>query len=80
MAGHLSLRGAGLNCRDIKGYMSVKDTISRLNLTGNDRYLAYPAFQIMTRFATQRIRQSPCVMYQKMLKTASTLTFAASAI
>jgi F-box protein 18 (helicase) len=47
-------RGAGLNCRDIKGYMSVKDTISRLRLTGNDRYLAYPAFQIMTRFAISK--------------------------
>ena len=47
-------RGAGLQTRNIKGYMSVKDTVARLGLTGNDRYLAYPAFQIMTRFMISR--------------------------
>ena len=43
-------KAAGCKCRNIRGYMSVKDTCNRLGLTGNDRYLAYPAFQIMTRF------------------------------
>ena len=38
-------RGAGLNCNNIKGYMSVKDIIARLNLTGNDKFLAYHAFK-----------------------------------
>ena len=47
-------RAAGLKCRNIKGYMSVKDIISRLNLTGNDKFLAYHAFQIMTRFMASR--------------------------
>ena len=47
-------RGAGCNARNIKGYLPVKEIIGRLNLTGNDRYLAYPAFQIMTRFMVSR--------------------------
>jgi len=47
-------RGAGLNCNNIKGYMSVKDIIARLNLTGNDKFLAYHAFQVMTRFMVSR--------------------------
>jgi len=47
-------RGAGLQTRNIKGYMSAKDTGTRLGLVGPDRYLAYPAFQIMTRFMISR--------------------------
>ena len=47
-------RGAGLQTRNIKGYLPVKEIISRLGLYGNDRYLAYPAFQIMTRFMVSR--------------------------
>lgn len=43
-------RAAGLETRTIKGYLSVKDIISRLKLTGNDRFLAFHASQIMTRF------------------------------
>ena len=47
-------RGAGLNCNNIKGYMSVKDIIARLNRTGNDKFLAYHACQVMTRFMVSR--------------------------
>jgi len=43
-------RGAGCNSRNIKGYMSVKDTIDRLRLSGDDKFLANPAFQIMRQF------------------------------
>lgn len=47
-------RDAGMTCRNIRGYMSVKDTISRLRLTGTDKFLAYNAFQIMTAFMISR--------------------------
>ena len=50
-------KSAGCKCRNIRGYMSVKDTCNRLGLTGNDRYLAYPAFQIMTRFMISADRE-----------------------
>jgi superfamily I DNA/RNA helicase len=43
-------KDAGCKCRDIKGYLSVKETIARLGLTSDDRFLANPAFQIMRRF------------------------------
>ena len=43
-------RGAGMRCTNIKGYLSVKVISSRLGLYGNDRYMAYPASQIMSRF------------------------------
>ena len=65
-------RGAGCNSRNIKGYLPVKEIISRLNLTGNDRYLAYPAFQIMTRFMVSRdteitMRHVPVEVKDKIL-------------
>ena len=50
-------KSAGCKCQNIRGYMSVKDTCNRLGLTGNDRYLAYPAFQIMTRFMVSADRE-----------------------
>ncbi len=43
-------RGAGSRTHNIKGYMSVKDTIARLRLTGDDKFLANPAYQIMREF------------------------------
>jgi len=50
-------RGAGLRCSNIKGYMSVKVIVSRLGLFGNDRFLAYPASQIMSRFLVSRDKE-----------------------
>ena len=50
-------RGAGMTCTNIKGYMSVKVIASRLGLYGNDRFMAYPASQIMSRFLVSRDSQ-----------------------
>lgn len=50
-------RGAGMTCTNIKGYMSVKVIASRLGLYGNDRFMAYPASQIMGRFLVSRDSQ-----------------------
>ena len=48
-------RGAGMTARDIKGYLSVKSIISRLRLWSSpDRFMVYPAGQIMSRFLTSR--------------------------
>ena len=48
-------RGAGMTARDIKGYLSVKSIISRLDLwSSNDRFMVYPAGQIMSRFLTSQ--------------------------
>ena len=47
-------KASGLQSRNISGYLSVKDTIKRLGLFGTDRYLAYPAFQVLTKFMISR--------------------------
>jgi len=50
-------RGAGMRCTNISGYMSVKMIAHRLGLYGNERFMAYPAGQIMGRFLTSNDTQ-----------------------